>query len=156
MGTKVRFRLDGNNGTTGDSFSSFSDVSPKKSILKTPVNLTDTVDDLSEGTLSPLAGNGLVASSFTEEIAPVILPTFADSWELSPISGEGSLMDDRLQHLLRNSLLPVFTQHLVPVNKSGSGHHLVFAGDQDTSVNKTLSSGSITTTDPTIGFEHDP
>ena len=104
-------------------------LAQKKYILKTSVNLTDTVDDLSEGTLSPLAGNGLVASSFTEEIAPAILPTSADSWELPPISGEGSLMDDRLQHLLRNSLLRVFTQHLVPVNKSGSGHHLVFAGD---------------------------
>ena len=86
-GTRVRFQMPVYDGTVDDGVNvkGLNNVSPPKSILKKPS--TPAVEP-SEETLSPLAGNELVHSSPRDNSAPVILPTYDESWELSPIQEE--------------------------------------------------------------------
>ena len=86
--SRVRFQLDSVGVSDQDvsESSGFSGFSPR-SILK-PSRVTATGDDVRgipiETAASPPAGDGLVASSFVEGVAPAVMP----SWELSPIAKE--------------------------------------------------------------------
>ena len=101
--SRVRFQVDGSVRDSSMS-SSFSGFSPKP-ILKPSRALADgddPRDDLLGNVVSPLAGSGLVASSFLEEVAPSV------SWDVSPIANAPVGLQD--------SLLPV------PVDPVVSSH----------------------------------